>query len=253
MFYEIGNPTECLIFIRRLLLAPEATDLTKTGAISIVEEMLSEYQYDESMLGAIQSAIPVGFWLKIYRGLFVDHALRGQWKAYLALKNQLFSPKKSANMSKFSPEIVNIYDTIASRNGTQFERQLTDLFSKRHNDFILVANDFAQASVKLKPSEFKKIEEYLSILANLLRRDLDQNKSSQQVLDLLTIFDRSQKNNRSAAEKAVRGGVSVVGAVNIRPIVTLTNPYEWTTPPSLSRKNLLVVPHNFNDREWVIE
>ena len=251
--YAKGAHQDALVFVRRILTDSDSSEVSHTGAVKIIEELLGEYQYDEAMLGAIQSAIPVGFWPRIYRGLLIDHAIRGNVKAYTALKGQLFNTKRTSNFSKFSPELLAIFDSVANRRGNEFSKKVSELYQRRHSDFLLLANDFAQRTAQLAPSEFANIKQYLAEVTRFLRQDVDLGKTPQQLLDLIETLDRGPGGRRSTAEKAVRGGVTNAGVVDIRPIVLLTNPYVWPSPPSLSRRNLLVVPLGVSSREWTID
>jgi DNA-binding transcriptional ArsR family regulator len=252
--YEAGAHQQTVEYLRRILATPEASEVSRQGALTIVERLLSEYQYNEGMLGAIQGAVPVAYWPRVYRGILIDHALRGNLQGFLAIENQLMSKNKSSNsMSRLPPDLLAIYEALAHRKSLEYAKMVESLRERRPNEFMIYANDIATRAEGLSDEEFEKIEAVIAQLVKLLRKDLDSGKAQTQVSSLLASLERSSHDQRSLAEKAARGGVTHIGAVNIRPLVKLQNPFAWTQGVTTSRRDFLVVPAQVGDRAWRIE
>ena len=251
--YEAGAHTKTIEFVRRILATEDASEAARQGALTIVERLLSEYQYNEAMLGAIQGAVPMAYWPRIYRGLLIDHALRGNLKGFLAIKNQLFAKSKSSGSSRLSLEAMAIYEALAHRKGLEYAKLIEKLHDRRPNEFVHYANDIAERAEGLSDDEYDKVEDVILQLTKIIRKDLDSGKSQEQMTGLLASLERAARDQRSTAEKSARGGVSHVGAVNIRPFAKLTNPYVWTEPVTLGRRELLAMPTSVGDRTWHLE
>ena len=253
MSYEAGDHAKTIEFLRRILATEDAAEVSRQGALTIVERLLSEYQYNEAMLGAIQGAVPVAYWPRIYRGLLIDHALRGNIKGFLAIENQLLAKSKSSTIARLPPETLSVYEALAHRKSLVYAKLVEKLHERRPNEFINYANDIAVRAEGLSDDEYDKVEDVILQLTKIIRKVLDSGKSQESLVSLLTSLERAAHDQRSTAEKSARGGVTHVGAVNIRPFAKLTNPYIWADSVTLARREFLAMPNSVTDRVWHLE
>ena len=128
-----------------------------------------------------------------------------------------------------------------------------NLHERRPHEFFNYANDLATRSESLSDDEFYKIEDVILQLIKILRKDLDSGKSQVQITSLLTSLERAAHDQRAKAEKSARGGVTHVGAINIRPFEKLQNPFVWTESATMARREFLAVPSSVGGRSWRLE
>ena len=82
--------------------------------------------------------------------------------------------------------------------------------------------------------DFLKVRPRCLAITELLREDLDHGKSEAQTMDLIHALERSSSKDRSAAESAVQGGVTHLGAVSVKSSISLVNPFQWVPLTNLS-------------------
>jgi len=253
MFFEKGKDQQVILLLKQIFDSSDASEYAKQGALVIIERLFSKYQFNSSMLGAIQVAAPGNLWPRIYQGLLIDHSLRGNLKAFASIKSLLLAQKRRRGGSIQVDADIQVFERLANRRINDFQRAIEVLYSTNRRHFVTLAASIALRSEGLSEDEFLKVESATRIIAKKIRDDMDSGRADNSWVDLLSALERKPLGMRGEAEKAAQGGVSHAGSVNIRPIFLLQNPFSWTDVLTVPPRDLLAVPFLVGDRKWHLE
>lgn len=253
MFYDKGDHQQVIPLLKQIFDSSDSSDPARQGALLLMEKLFSKYQFNSSMLGAIQVAVPGNLWPRIYQGLLVDHSLRGNGLAFESIKKMIIAQKRRRDGSTKVDEVIQLFELLANRRMNEFYRALDKFHSGNRRDFVSFAASIALRSEGLSDDDFLKIESATRSLAKMIRGDMDSGKVDKSLIDLLSALERKPTSRRSEAEQAAQGGVSHAGAVSIRPILVLKNPFSWTDVLTLPSRDLLAVPLSVGERKWYLE
>jgi hypothetical protein len=253
MSFEKGDHQESILFLKQIFDSPSSSEVARRGALTIMERLLSRFQFNEAMLGAIQGALPASLWSYVYQSILVDHSLRGDLKGFVAIKNLAQSRNSRRVLSQKSSMQIELYEFLAHRRLKDFYKSVDQIRETHSRLFLDVTKLVSERAAGLTQEEFLKVEPAIQYLARKIRDDVDLGKAENQALTILTALERKPLSKRAEAEKLTQGGVSHAGAVSIRPLVEFQNPYQWVNVDSLPLRDLLAVPNEVTDRNWKIE
>jgi hypothetical protein len=262
--YAEQKPRESLEFIRRILSPNDemsnttaddaaAEESTVALTLQLVEKLLGEYKYDQAVLASIKTSVPSTHWRRIYRGLLLQYAIRGDVKGYNRLKAQLFSDDRGVWKARMTPETLSALDDIANRSLSKLSKSLVSLAQESRTDFIRLSKDVAIRVAGYSNDEFRSVAPVLSQFIPLLEKDRASGRQSSDTEDVIRILGRFRLDRANKTETAVHGGITHVGAANIRPLLNLNNPFVWAPLNRLPLTNLLAMPDAAGSRGWSIQ
>jgi hypothetical protein len=263
--YEGGKPREALEFIRRIL-APEmdstesmqgmngAEDSTEALALQLVEKILSEFKYDQAVVAAVRTSIPSIHWRRIYRGLLLQYALRGDPRGYARLKTQLNAKQPSGvTGARMTEESIAVLDAMVHREIPKLSKILKALSEDLRSEFIRLSKDVAVRVAAYTDDEFTLAAPVLNPFLPMLEKQRASGRQSGDLEDVIRILGRLRKDKIEVTERAIHGGVTHAGAANIRPLFNLSNPFLWVPLERNPLSSLLALPDEAKSRGWQIQ
>lgn len=256
--YEEGKIKEALGFLRRILISSELTvddnslDEVQGMALRLVQEILNHYQYDDTILAAVQSTVPTTEWRRIYRGLLLEHALIGDSASYLRLRGDLLAGGFKRTGPRLSDEAIHVLDAMASRNLKDLRKSIFELNRTNHGELRRMMRDLALQVSAMNDQDFAAARGVLSIFLPFLEGEKDRGRELQVTTDLIRTFSRRETSVKDIAAAAIEGGVTHAGAANLRPVLVLKNPFQWHALNRLPLQPLLAVPEKSTNRVWVV-
>ena len=254
--YQTGQMTAALAQIRSLLIQDEAQGdiVIEQKSVDIAAAIFTEYQYDEQVLGAIQSAIPVGYWGRIMHDLYLEHALAGNAKG-MAVIAKVVQRSKQHGALRLQKDENEMLTALATRNMARFDAVLRRWRGMRHLsggniNFLL---DLGAGSFALSEEQLAAVDAYFRRIAEVVHQFLQEGAQPLEKLrELMPIFDRKNLTGWSLGAETVRQGTVKAGVVHLQK-TDLALPFTWSAPSNLPSKDLIAVPVSAGDRKWQIK
>lgn len=172
---------------------------------------------------------------------------------YNRLKTQLLSDNAGIWKARLTPETVTALDFMVKRSLSKLSKSLETMSQENRSEFIKLSKDVAIRISGYTDDDFRSVSSILNPFIPLLERDRASGRQSADTEDVIRILGRFRHDREDKTERAIHGGVSHVGAVNIRPLLNLDNPFVWAPLNRMPLTNLLAMPDEANGRGWSIQ
>jgi hypothetical protein len=258
LHYQKGNVRKSLAAIKRLLVDGGdnlyGDQLVFDGATQLAMEILSEYRYDEKILGIIQTSLPRSLWGRSIRQMLIRHGLTGTKRAF-RIMSKMMPRKRLMRLTRLKENHYQFLEALADRRLSRFSKATDSLGGKgrlpsQHFNFL---REVAEQVLALTPFERQGVQPYLSKVAASLLSYLKQGRARVEFIDLIYVFDQKQQEQWTQGSTSVTSGAVAVGSINIGQKAVVPYPFKWSAPDSLGARDLLVMPISFAGRQWHIK
>ncbi len=253
--FDGGDLRGCLALVRRLTLESEGEgdDAAQDAAVRLATAIFREYQFDDSMLGAIQASLPASRWGQVYRAVLLDQALAGSVKGYDRLLDRIKLGKGAVARELDGPSLA-LLAPLARRELPKFSAALDAFQTKGRASagIMRLLTQIAERAAGLSGETLGTLRPYFARLSAFLVGQLQRGQNQQQLLELLHVYDPDAQGAWQKGSATVREGVTQIGVVALDFGELQANPYRWEAPASLPLRDLVVIPHGVGDRAWLI-
>ncbi len=253
--YRKGEIVEALSTIRQLLIDgdSESDQEVESNAIKVALAIFSEYRYDRTILGAIQTALPAEAWSRVFRSLLIRHALAGNRRAFAIMMDELEKSGRNRQLG-LSKKQMSAIKALLDRNGASFRQQLNGMkrakkFSGEGIRFLeLVASEL----IALDQSQRSSVSRFLKLMTEELENHVVRSSNPKRYEGILATLDDKRFSQWMKGSETVKRGILIVGAVDLRNRQIKEAKFTWRAPASLPRRPLLVMPVTAVKRDWHI-
>ncbi len=252
ILFRKGKNTDALNLVRQILIEGEneiGEDI-EDAAVKIALAIFREYRYDEKILGAIQSSLPVRLWSQAFRELFISQSLAGNQRGAQLLLSTIKNKKTALRMREQDLEFL---DLLMKRNLNGI-RRFFDVQKARLRGFayVQILRDVATQAIALDEAELKKLDPFFLLIANHMSELIMAGRNAEELNQLHAIYDRLSKRDWSKGSNTVKKGTIQAGVIDLEKPYTIPNPFKWEDPDFPEPKPLVVQPVSITGRDWQI-
>ncbi len=244
---------EALGTLQQLLMfgASEQDPEVQQASIELVVDIFREFRFDDTLLGAMQAAVPVGLWPQVFRPTLLDEALAGSRKGYAQIRTAALTAKRWRSLRLQSDEEA-ILEAMARRDTPAVRKHLQSWM--RDNQLgagrLRFIQDIANRAIGISPDERRRVQPLLNEFDRVAETFLARGQRQQELLALRHTLATVDNNRLTLGQTAPSFGGVVAGQVDLSRRMRIASPYVWETPARLPLRDLLLMPEKATNRAW---
>ncbi|MGE0173759.1 MAG: hypothetical protein AB7T49_13260 [Oligoflexales bacterium] len=254
--YQQGDVKASLSFLRRLFFEETSggqTDL-EISAVDLSYLILREYQLDDKMAGAIQSALPTHLWHAVYRRLLLDYAYAGNNKGTEHVFKMMEQTKSKTKLGLKEDEVsfVKAYSAGSASGVKQvvgnWEEQRQ--FSTSRIKFLA---EFFSNALSSKQKQGPRDSLRKTVLDYLEREQKKPTPQQKQIEELVFILQDTPKTDWLKGSELVRSGTIHMGQISLQNTVNIELPFVFDQVKNSRKRLLLAMPVGYQQQKWQIQ
>lgn len=246
--YELGQASEALTVLRRLLLEreEEVSEETEEAAVDLAARIFAEYRFEDKLVGAMRAALPTRLWKHLLDSSLVVAAVRGRGGDFAKL----------LKMEKYNPDSMrarelDLWRSLSQRNQRGFLSGIKKLGRGPGADRSLIELGGRFAMELIEHPKDEGLKTFARSLAGELRGRLRAGDArGDDVANLAQILEGESEWAKGA--RSVRQGVISVGTASWAHAEPKSPDFKFEVPTSLPRRELIVIPERATNRAWVL-